>query len=165
MGKLCTGVQNTRNRDHTTACTSHTSRQTMYSGRSATAIAMYVAKQPLDIAIKLTRPYPLTLGMLLPKALPLTLGRTRYNWTLHLKPLFLHTIFPDNNGNQSWISSRETRGPGRWWAQWLLAILYAIPSPWFLKIGLVPTCYILFTRAFSFELLDSNHLLRCPTVL
>ena len=165
MGKLGTSVQKKRKRYHMKACISHTRLLNMDSGRGATMSARHVAKQPTNVEIKLTRTDTNTLRVLLPKALPLTQRRTRSNWMLHLKPLFLPPTFFIDNENQSWLGTRETRGPVRWWDQLLLAILHIIPSLCCIPISPVPTCSILFTPPFSVALLDSHHLLRWSSVL
>ena len=159
-----TGVHNKRKSDHMTECMSHTRLPTMNSGISATTITRHVANQSLNFMINMTRPYLLPLRVLLPKVLPYTQMSTRYNWTLRLTPLFLHPTLPKNNGNQSWLGSRETRGGRRWWDQWLLEILNTLPGLWCLAISPVPNLLILFNNTLSVVLLDSHHLILCPTV-
>ena len=77
--KLGTDAQNTRNRGPMKACMSHTRLPTMDSGRRSTKSARHVEKQPPNVTIKLTRPYPLPLRALLTKASLLTKMRIRSN--------------------------------------------------------------------------------------
>ena len=148
-----------------TVCMSHTRLLITESGRNSTTSARDMEEQPPNVAIKLTRPDPLHMRVLIPKALPLTQGIIRSNWKPHLKPYFLHPIYPKNNGDLSWPGPRETRGPGGSWAQWLLEILHTLPSIWCLLICPVPNHPILFTLTFSVALMDPCHLLQSPTVL
>ena len=112
--------------------------------------------QPLNVAIKLTRPDLLPLRVLLPKASPLKQTKTISNWTLHLNPFLSHPTLTKNNNNQSWLGSRQTKRPERWWYQWLLVILHTLTSLWCLPIGPVLTCpiYLLLPSLFYYWILN-----------